>query len=66
MTRSLALIVGLLAIAVFWSAIGFPMALGVLIMLLRPAGPSALPFIAAVTALMGFAASFYLLRRWTR
>jgi hypothetical protein len=65
-TRNFALIVGLFAIALFWSAIGFPFALGALIMLLRHTGPSALPFVAAMLALTGFAASFYLLRRWTR
>ncbi len=66
MIRNFALIVGLFAIATFWLAIGFPFALGGLIRLMLPIGPSALPFVAAMLALTGFAASFYLLRRWTR
>ena len=66
MKRALALAVALVAIAAFWSAIGFPLALGTLIMLLRPTAPSALPFLAALIAVIGFAASFYFLRRWTR
>ena len=61
MKRNIALMVALLGVAVFWSGIGFPLALGTLIMLLRPEGPSALPFIATTIALLGFAGSFYFL-----
>jgi len=65
--RNAALIIGLVAIAVFWSAFGFPMTLGVLIMAFRLEGPSSpLPLAAAAIASVGFIGSSFLLRRWSR
>jgi hypothetical protein len=56
----------LVALMLFWSAFGFPLALGILIMLVRPMGPSMLPFIAATIAFLGFVGSFALPRKWSR
>jgi hypothetical protein len=56
----------IVGVAVFWSAVGFPMALGVLITFFRPVGPSIIPLAAATIAMLGFAGSFVLIRRWSR